>query len=72
MGKAQISMEYLILIGVALGLLIPGVILFYSYSQSSSGSNANDRINNVGLDAISTAKSTYGMGAGARQSIYSS
>ena len=69
MVRAQVSMEYMVLIGVAIGILIPGVLFFYSYAQSGSGSSANARINEIGLDVISGVKSTYALGAGAKNTL---
>jgi uncharacterized protein (UPF0333 family) len=67
--KGQVSVEYLIIIGVVLGLMVPGVLFFYGYTQSNSGSSANSRLTQLGLDITSTAKSTYGLGTGARQTL---
>jgi len=33
--KAQFAMEYVLVIGVLFLLLVPGIFLYYSYSQSS-------------------------------------
>ena len=67
--RAQISIEYLIIIGVAIGVLVPGILFFYTYSKSDEGSTTSSRINDIGLRMISTVKSTYALGNGAWQSV---
>ncbi len=67
--NAQISLEYLIIVGVALGVLLPGVYFFFTYTKSNIEGTTNDRLNDIGLQMLSTAKSTYALGAGARQTI---
>lgn len=67
--RAQISLEYLIIVGVAIALLLPGVYFFYSYSKSNVEGTTNNRLNDVGLKMVATAKSTYSLGNGARQTI---
>jgi hypothetical protein len=67
--RAQISLEYLVIIGVALGLLLPGVYFFFFYSKSSIEGTTSTRLNDIGLKMLSTAKGSYALGAGARQTI---
>jgi hypothetical protein len=67
--RAQISVEYLIIIAVALGILIPGILFFYSYTKSGEATATNTQINDIGLRMISTVKSTYALGNGAWQTI---
>ncbi len=67
--RAQVSVEYLIIIGFALGVLIPGVFLFYKYSQSTGGMGASNQINEIGLNVVSTARSTYSLGINARKTL---
>jgi uncharacterized protein (UPF0333 family) len=68
--RGQISVEYLIITAVAIGILVPGVMFFYGYSQSAGGGGSvNAHLNDIGLRAVATAKSTYGLGTGARQTI---
>jgi len=67
--KGQISVEYLIIIAVALAVLIPGVLFFYSYSQSNIGSSTSARINEIGLKVIATAQTAYGLGNQSWQTV---
>ncbi|MDD9954547.1 MAG: hypothetical protein OXR66_09540 [Candidatus Woesearchaeota archaeon] len=69
MRGGQVSVEYLIIVGVALGLLIPAVIFFYSYSKSSDASAVSSQINDIGLQALSHVQSTYALGRNSRQTM---
>lgn len=67
--RGQVSIEYLIIIGVALGVLIPAVVFFYAYSQSSTTTSTNSHINDIGLRIVNTVKTTYAVGTGAWQTV---
>jgi len=67
--RGQISLEYLIVIGIAMAIIIPGVLFFYSYTRAGSASSTAGLFNDIGLQMVSTAKSTYASGTGARQTI---
>lgn len=67
--RGQVSVEYLVIVGIAIGLLIPAVMFFYSYNKSSESSSIASQVNEIGLQAISTAKATYALGRNARQTI---
>jgi uncharacterized protein (UPF0333 family) len=67
--RGQISVEYLIIIAVAIGILVPGVLFFYTYSQSSTSSSTNSRMNEIGLRVVATVQSTYALGVGARETV---
>ncbi|HEY9701459.1 MAG TPA: class III signal peptide-containing protein, partial [Allocoleopsis sp.] len=62
--KAQVSVEYLIIIGVSLAVLIPGTYFFYEYSKSSNEGAIRSQINQIGSSIISNAESVYGLGEG--------
>lgn len=66
---AQISLEYLIIVGAAIGLLLPGIYFFYKYSKTNIEGTTNSRLNDLGLQLTSTAKSSYALGNGARQTV---
>lgn len=67
--RGQISVEYLIVIAVALGILVPGVLFFYSYTKSGEATATNTQINDIGLRMVSLVKSTYALGNGAWQTL---
>jgi len=60
--RGQISVEYLVIVAIAIAILIPGVLFFYSYSQTDTGSTT--QLNDIGLRAIATVKETYALGTG--------
>ena len=69
MGRGQASLEYLIIVGIALGLLVPAVFFFASYSSGRSSSASAAQINEVGLSMVSAASEAYALGAGARRQV---
>jgi hypothetical protein len=68
-GRAQSSLEYLIIVGIALGLLVPAVFFFASYSKSRESSGTSAQINEIGLQIVSTASETYALGKNARRQV---
>ncbi len=69
MGRAQVSIEYLVIVGVAIGLLIPAVMFFYAYNSSGKSQSVGAQVNEIGLQASGMAKSTYALGKNARQTL---
>lgn len=62
--RAQISVEYLIIIGISLAILLPGGYFFYNYSRSSNEGSIRSQIAQVGTNFITTAESIYGLADG--------
>ncbi|HYD02844.1 MAG TPA: hypothetical protein VEC16_00945 [Alphaproteobacteria bacterium] len=62
--KAQVSVEYLIIIGVSFAILIPGSYFFYGYSKNSNEAAVRSQINQMGNSIITNAESIYGLGEG--------
>ena len=62
--KAQISLEYLIIIGLSFAVLIPTGYFFYSYSQSSSEETVRLQISQLGSEMVNNAESIYGLADG--------
>ncbi|MFC2134079.1 class III signal peptide-containing protein [Bacteroidota bacterium] len=60
--KGQISVEYLLIIGMALAILVPGSILFYNYSKNSNEQLVASQINRIGKNIISNAEQMYTIG----------
>jgi hypothetical protein len=69
MGRAQVSLEYMVIVGIALGLLVPAILFFYTYQSSGESSSASGQINEIGLEMVSTTKSTYSFGRNTKQTI---
>ncbi len=62
--KAQVSVEYLIIIGVSFAILIPGGYFFYNYSKSSNDATIRTQITQIGTAMITSAESIYGLSEG--------
>jgi hypothetical protein len=64
MKKAQISVEYLIVLGITMVLLIGASYIFFQYSKSSSEKILKSEVNNIGNKIMTTAESVYSLGEG--------
>lgn len=62
--KAQFSVEYLIIIGLVLVVIIPAILLYYSYSRAHTTKISASSINDIGLKIVENAKSVYSLGEG--------
>jgi hypothetical protein len=62
--KAQVSVEYLIIIGVSFAILIPGGYFFYNYSKTSNDGTIRTQITQIGTSMITSAESIYGLSEG--------
>jgi len=60
--KGQVSVEYLIIVGIALGILIPGVFIFSKYAQSENTGEATQQLSQVGREMIASIRDTYALG----------
>lgn len=57
--NAQSALEYLMIIGLTFGIIIPTVYLFYSYSRESNIQIVDSQINSIGSNIVNTAESIY-------------
>ena len=57
--NAQSALEYLMIIGLTFGIIIPTVYLFYSYSRESNIQLVDSQINSIGSNIVNTAESVY-------------
>lgn len=64
--KAQVSMEYVIVVFIVALLIIPAVYLIYSFSKSSETELRQIQINKVGNEIVRTAEKVYYQGAPSR------
>ncbi|USN45286.1 MAG: class III signal peptide-containing protein [Candidatus Woesearchaeota archaeon] len=62
--RGQISVEYLIIIGLSLALLIPAVMLFMNYANTSTDDVVSSQINRIGNALVDQAFSVYTFGEG--------
>jgi len=63
-GKAQISVEYVMIIAFTFAILVPGIYFFYSYSQSSSTGLSAAQYNKLGQEMLSTSFKALAQGGG--------
>lgn len=64
--KAQSSMEYLMIIGITLMVLVPSVYLFYSYSRQSAEEMIYPQIDSIGKKLVDNVESVYYSGEHSR------
>lgn len=57
--KAQSAVEYLMIIGLTLGIILPTTYLFFRYSSQSNEQIIDSQINQVGKSIIDTAEIVY-------------
>lgn len=69
MGRGQSSIEYLMIVGIALGLLVPAVFFFVSYSNSQRATGISSQINDVGIAVVTAAAESYALGTGTRRQV---
>lgn len=64
MRKAQVSVEYLIVLGIAFTVLIPAGYFFYTYSQNSNEETVRAQIDQIGREMLVNSESIYGLAEG--------
>ncbi len=64
--KAQVSFEYLLILGIAIFLLVPIFGIFYSSSIDAQVSSSSKQITLAGAEIVSTAEKVVYQGANSR------
>ena len=62
MTRAQISLEYLLLIGFAIAVLLPGIYFLYTHNLGSSADITGAQYTLLGEELLSAAKKTVAQG----------
>ena len=62
MKLGQSAFEYILVVGVAMLLIVPGAYLFYNYSVRSGDELTRSRVEAVGNDLVDTAEKVYFIG----------
>ena len=62
--RAQVSIEYLIIIGLSFAILIPAGYFFYNYSKTSNEASIRSQITQIGTAITTNAESVYGLADG--------
>ncbi len=57
--KSQSSMEYLLLVGIAMALIIPLTIIYISYSATAEDTIISEHINKIGTTIVNSAQEVY-------------
>jgi len=57
--KAQSALEYLLIMVLTLGIIVPTIYLIYSYSKQSTEQIIYPQINDIGINIINNAESVY-------------
>src|SRR3989338_1698053 len=64
--KSQSALEYLMIIGITLGILVPTSYLFFRYSSESTVKIVYSQISQIGRSIMDTAETVYFSGEGAK------
>ena len=64
--KAQSALEYLMIIALTLGIIVPTAYLFFRYSSESNVQIVDAQIIQIGRSIIDTAQSVYFSGEGSK------
>lgn len=66
MPKAQSAFEYLLVIALVMGLIVPITYLFFNYTSGSNIEIVDAQVNQIGRSIIDTAESVYYSGEGSK------
>ena len=69
MSKAQVSVEYLLIIGFVVIITIPLIILYYNYTADSSDEIITSQINQIANKIVDAAESVYFLGEPSQTTI---
>lgn len=64
--KAQSALEYLMIVALTMGIIIPAAYFFFQYSSESSTQIVDAQINQIGRNVIDTAETVYFSGEGSK------
>lgn len=64
--KSQSAIEYLLIIALALGLLLPTTYIFFRYATKSNNEIVDSQINQIGKTIVDTAKTVFFSGEGSK------
>lgn len=66
MPKSQSALEYLLIIALVLGIIVPTTYLLFRYSSESNAEIVDSQIIKIGRSIIDTAETVYFSGEGAK------
>lgn len=69
--RAQVSMEYLIIVGFVAVIVIPMILIFYTYADRTEDEIISNQVQKIGLKVGDTAEAMYYLGDPSRTKIRS-
>ena len=69
MKLSQVSFEYILVVGIALLIIVPGAMLFYNYSVKSGDELTRSRIDMVGNEIMDSVEKVYYIGENSWETI---
>ncbi|MFH1072154.1 MAG: hypothetical protein V1743_01875 [Nanoarchaeota archaeon] len=67
--KAQISVEHMFILMLAVMILVPGTVLFYQFAKGSSDQMIASQVKRIGDELIKNSDTVYFLGDGSRMTI---
>ena len=64
--KGQSALEYLMIIALTLGIIVPTSFLFFRYSSDSNAQIVDSQITQIGRNIMDTSKSVFFSGEGSK------
>lgn len=61
--KSQAAIEYIVVIGIALALLLPAVYMFMRTTQRTSETTSSYQLARIANELVENAKAVYAMGS---------
>lgn len=68
-GKAQVSMEYLIIVSFVVVLIIPMLVMFNKYSDETEDNIITSQANQIGRKIVDAAESVYYLGKPSKNTL---
>ena len=69
MKRGQGAFEYILVVGIAMILIVPGAVLFYNYSLKSSDEVIRSQIDMIGKQIMDSAEKVHYIGENSWESI---
>lgn len=69
MKRGQSAFEYIMVVGIAMLLIVPGALLFYNYSVKSGDELVRSRIEMAGNNILGSAEKVYYIGENSWETI---
>ena len=69
MKRGQGAFEYVLVVGIAMLLIVPGAVLFYNYSSKSADEVSRSQIDIIGKDFIDAVEKVYYIGENSWETI---